>query len=199
MSRNVWILLLVLLLAGCIRLDREMPQVDYFTLEAQRDDESSDPRFGVLRLQRIRAEQPFGGERFIYRPESLRFEEDYYHRFFAPPAELVGRQIRLWLQESGLFEAVLERADQVTPEYFLEGRILEIYGDFREAPQAVLSLEISLVHDVKARSETLLRRSYRRALPLERGTPDALAEGWSRALEEILQDLEADLRSIPRS
>jgi cholesterol transport system auxiliary component len=198
--KHLLILLLLLLLpvvAGCLRLDREAPPRDFYALEAHREAEPSEiPHFGAVRVYRFEAPPRFGGDRFVYRPEELRYEDDYYNRFISPPGVLVAEEVRRWFDTSGLFREVLAAPARIEPAYLLEGRIVEIYGDFRKTPTAVLALEISFVHDAKARSEILLRRTYRSTQPLEEASPGALAQGWSRALEEILRTLEDDLRVV---
>lgn len=196
MTRFFWIAFALVLMAGCIRLEREMPRIDYFTLEAERGAALGEARFGPVRMQRMRVSPRFEGDRFIYRPETLRFEEDYYNRFFAPPGDLIAEELRRWLEEAGLFEAVLAGPERLDPSFYVEGRVAELYGDFRESPRAILALELAFIHDEAARSRTLVRRGYRRAIPLEAGTPSALAEGWSRALEEIFREFESDLRQV---
>ncbi len=194
---SILFLLLLLAIAGCVRLEREAPLRDFYGLESNRTEAPAEsPHFGAVRVYRFDPVARFGGDRFVYRYEGLRYEDDYYNRFIAPPGALIAEEVRRWLDHSGLFAEVLSGPARIEPDYMLEGRIVELYGDFRSAGAAVLSLEITLIHDAAARSETLLRRVYRSAHPLAEPSAGALATAWSKALEEILHSFEDDLLQL---
>jgi len=187
-----------LALAGCVNLERQYPEKNFFSIEAKRPAEAAPaPVFGDLRLGRLQAAAPYAGKPFVYQLRGLRMEEDFYNRFFAAPGDLITEATARWLRASGLFEQVYAQPAPVAPPWFLEGGVAALYGDFSSAPpQAVLEIGFNLFREVEGRNEIVLSRGYRREVPLADDTPAALAAGWSEALGAILTAFEGDLRSV---
>ncbi len=195
--RALLTILILLAVAGCVRLEREAPVRDHYGIEARRDAEPAQhPLFAEVRVYRFDPVARFAADRFVYRYAGLRYEDDYYNRFIAPPGTLIAEETRRWLDESGLFAEVHSGPVRIEPPLIMEGRIVELYGDFSAQPSAVLAVELSLLDDGAARPEILLRRTYRSVHPLAETTSAALAQGWSRALEEVLRALEDDLKTV---
>jgi cholesterol transport system auxiliary component len=188
--------LLCLLLAGCIQLERQSPEKNFFTIEATRPGTpAAEPHFGDLRLDALNVAPAYAMKAFVYRTGTLQYEEDYYNRFFAAPAELLSAETARWLRASGLFAAVYDRPAPVEPAWHMTGSVAALYGDFSKRPAtAVLEISFQLLHDQDAGGRTALRREYRREIPLDGKTPAALAAGWSEALAQILGELEQDLQ-----
>jgi uncharacterized lipoprotein YmbA len=188
----------LLLLAGCLRLERDYPERNLFALEVARPSAPAPlagPLFGPLRLEPIRVSARFQGKPFIYRIDDLQFQEDTYNRFFADPGDLIMEETARWLRTSGLFSAVHTRAAPVIPDLFLEGHVSALYGDFRRGQgMAVLEMSFTLIEEEGAALRLRFRREYLRQIPLEGRTPAALAAGWSQALAQILAELEKELR-----
>ena len=198
MGRMVSMLILVLF-AGCVQLQRENPQRDFFTLEAPRPERSTAaPRFGELRLEPLQVAPAYAGKLFVYRTGQLQYEEDYYNRFFAAPAQVITEAAARWLRAAGLFRTVYLRPAPVEPAWHLSGSVDALYGDFQAQPaKAVMEISFDLLHEGGNGDSTVLRRDYRREIPLQGTTAAALAAGWSEALAQILDEFEQDLRNLP--
>lgn len=187
--------LLLPLAAGCFRLERDYPERELFALEALRPGSpSSSPLFGLLRMEALSVASPFTGRSFVYRTGDLRYAEDYYSRFVARPGEIIGGETARWLEASGLFRGVYGGPAPVEPDLLLGGEVSALYGDFRSRPaRAVLEIAFTAAGGGSEGERVVLRRTYRREVPLKGSAPADLAAGWSEALGEILAALEADL------
>lgn len=199
MKKVLWFLCLLLPLAGCLRLERDYPERELFSLEVSPPPgPPSEPLFGAVRVSKFRVASPFAGKGFVYRTAPLQYQEDFYNRFVAPSGELIAGQSVRWLTASGLFAAVYGGPSPVEPQLLLEGEVLALYGDFRERPpRAVLEIVFTATRADGA-PQVVLHHGYRREVPLQEGGSAALAAGWSEALAEVLRGLESDLRRAAR-
>jgi hypothetical protein len=82
--------------------------------------------------------------------------------------------------------------------YALEGTVLAVYGDLREAkrPAAVLEVQVYVVRAGPAGRELVLDRRFSERVDLPDTAPEALAKGFNEALARILGRLERDLGAL---
>jgi hypothetical protein len=191
-----WLFAIALvLLPGC-SLKKAYPAKSTFALEAIRGEATVRGSSAVvLRVRPFNAVAPFDERVFRSRIDDVRFEADFYNEFIFTPRTLISDQTRLWLQNAGLFGAVLEPASRAEPTHSLEGSVTALYADLRDAaaPKAVMELRLLLLKDSSASPEIVLDKTYRQAVPLENRQPATLAAGWSKGLAQILTALEQDL------
>ncbi len=192
--------LLMVAAAGCSVMRPGLDRHE-FALQAERPGapaaSNPGPRNATLKVGRIGLQPPYGGTSFVYRVGELRYELDPYNGFVAAPNELLGHQIAEWLRRSGLFAAVREPASPLTGDYVLEGLVLDMHGDIRDAdkPTAVLAMEI-YVRRASADRTLVFDRTYAQRVAIDNGSPDALAQGLGVALTRILEALERDLAAL---
>ncbi len=128
----------------------------------------------------------------------MSFRSDFYNGFFTPPDALITGQVLEWLTASGLFQQVVDFTSPVDPTHILEGELTDLYGDFSEGsqPRAALGIRVALMEDVSGRPKILFQKRYRKETPLKVDSPEALVQGWNKALRQILTDFEGDLREV---
>jgi hypothetical protein len=200
----VALLALVALGAGCVRaLSREYPEKQRFLLEVERPASALDgpglaSGAGVLRVDRIRVSPLFERKRFVYRTTDQVYEDDFYHEFYVAPNVLVRTATREWMSASPVFASVLDAGERGEPDWFLEGRVMELYGDLRDAalPRAVLAIEYTLIDARSQRLEVAFQRRYRAEVDASAATAENIVAGWNQSLVRILSDLEGDLRRL---
>ena len=179
---------------GC-SLKQAAPIKQAYLVEAKRTDA---PRAGagegVLRVRGLQVNAPFEGRGFVYRRGEFQYQTDFYHEFLVPPRALFSEQTAQWLTASGQFKLV-ELSGHTESTYGLEGTVSALYGDFRDkqAPKAVLALQFVMTDERARSTPAFWSHGYSEAVALERSTPEALAAGWSAALQKILTTLEKDL------
>ena len=182
------------LLAGCVSLERSYPEKRYFVIQVAEPKRSPSDNGKILSVANLNISPRYADRSFVYRTSEAEYETDFYNQFLSPPAVLLTEEMRKALA-SAPFKFVVGPASPLTPNYVLEGSINALYGDFRNlsAPSAVLEMEFFLHSQDPARPGVVLQKVYRKAVPLKERSPQALARGWSAALEAIVAELITDL------
>jgi ABC-type uncharacterized transport system auxiliary subunit len=182
--------------AGCVRGTRPAPDLTYLDISPGTAPGLSDGSQDVLLLRRLEVQSPFDDRRFLYKTGSGTYESDYYVRFVASPADLLTAKLETWLNESRLFQAVVESGSAVEYRYILEGEIREFYGDYSNPGQttAVIEAEFVLVDDLGGAGMIVLNKQYRHVEPITSPDASALGAGWGTALRRVFLDLVTDLQ-----
>lgn len=187
-----------MLTAGCLSsLRRDAPEQRAFVIEARRTGPPSAPLPGItLEVQPMRIAARYSQIGFTYRIGELEYEGDFYNEFFIAPDQIIGGEVARWLLDSGLFEHTTIPGALGIASHLLVGRVTTLHGDFSsgDAPKAVLEIQFLLLRPAGAMQEIQMQKNYLEEVTLSESTPEALAAGWSRALERILMELENDLR-----
>jgi hypothetical protein len=140
----------------------------------------------------------FAGNELVYRLDDVRFAQDYYSRFIAPPGPMLGASLAEWLARSGPFSIVQAGATASAP-LVLEATFLELYGDFRagRVPEAVMTVQFSIMDVSGSAVETVLDKTITRRIALDQRSAPQLVRGYNLALGEILNELRTDMLPIP--
>ena len=184
---------LCLLTAGC---QNPVSTRDFYVLSAQRQGPAaSQAGPEVLEVRRLGVDAAFASRELVYRRTEFGYDTDYYRQFLVPPAQMLTERTRDWLDRSGLFARVLCPGHLMDPTCVLEGHVLALYGDFRDAasPRAVLEIRFCAVGQKAGRDQVLLTRTYARSEPLKESKTEALIPALDLCLAQVLADLEQDL------
>lgn len=189
--------LMGLLAAGCLRLEREHPEKRHYLIEVARDGSSASPASdaGVLYLRRFDVSPAFEASSFVYRTGEFSWESDYYNLFFMNPDVMLTGLTSRWLQDAGLFSRVVTRGSQVRPDFQLEGHVVSLYGDYREGrpPEAVIEIQFLLLRDESDETEIVYQGDYTGRETVAGNTAESLIAAWNAALQAILRKVERDL------
>ncbi len=181
-----------LLGTGC--LSKSFPEKRRFQWTPERSGEALAACECSLRIERVRVARAFERRRFVYRTGEGTFEEDFYNEFYSPPGMEVRKAAGHWLDDSGAFARILGATDVARADWLLQGRVNELYADVREREaRAVLEVEFTLLDARPNRPVEAFRKRYGAASPTERSA-DGIHAAWGRGLEQILAELEQDLR-----
>ena len=186
-------------LVGC-SLSRPYPAKRHFSLQAARQTEQAATSADrTLRVREFHVAPPFHRGVFVYQVGESEFKQDYYHEFIVPPAELITAQAIAWLRGSGVFSEVLNGRSAADEDFVLEGTVTALHGDYRDAasPRAVLEIQMFLLAEEGGRTSVLFDKTYRTETAVAGEDPADLVHGWNQGLQEILGNLEQDLRSCP--
>ena len=80
------------------------------------------------------AVQPFtsapgsGGQMLLYRADELRYERDFYNRWFASPPRMLTDALRQWLAKANAGE-VLEPGSSLAADLVVQPRLDALYAD----------------------------------------------------------------------
>lgn len=198
MSAAVRTAALVLGVATGCSLSQPMPVTRAHVLRIEDAPPRGAGRGGVLRVDRIRVARAFERQQFVYRVDDHRYESDFYNRFQAPAGTALREAIIAWFQASGLFAEVLDGPAQVAADWLLEGEATELYADVRrpDAPEAVLTLDLSLTDPRSPTLAQAYRGSYTERVAAASTDPEALRRAWGEALGRILRRFVAEARPV---
>ncbi len=183
-----------ILCAGCVSLERSYPEKRYFVIQVEEPKRAGADNGQILAVTNLHISPRYADRSFIYRTSAAEYEADFYNQFLSAPAILISEETRKALAASP-FKFIVAPSNPLTPNYVLEGSINALYGDFRNrnAPAAVLEIEFFLHNENPAGAGVVLQKRYRKSIALKERSPQALARGWSDALEAIVADFIADL------
>ena len=189
---------LLVFCSGCVSFERGYPDQHYFVIEVKRNvDPPTTSGNGVVEVAEVLISPRYTEKSFVYRTSEARYESDFYNLFLVAPSALMTEEIRKGLAQSHVFRHVIGSSNQLQPTHVLQAAVSGLYGDFRDgsAPKAVLEMEFFLTKEADGRSQIIMEKSYAKTVDVSRRSPEALVQGWSRALEEILSALVTDLKS----
>ena len=136
-----------------------------------------------------------GGQMLLYRAEDLRYERDFYNRWFTSPSRILTDALRQWLAKADAGR-VREPGSPLPADFVVQPRLDALYADYRDPskPQAVVAMTmIVLAHDASGKRE-VLERSYRREVAMTAVAPEAAVRAWSAGFAGIFSAFTADLR-----
>jgi uncharacterized lipoprotein YmbA len=152
---------------------------------------------GILKLAPVRVAHRYDSKGFIYRIGPDSYETDFYNHFLVAPGPMVTDELRQVLSQANLFQAVVDSTSLIASTHLLEGTMDELYGDFsrEDAGKAVLGMSFVMREGGPDRP-IIFRKRYEKTIPLQARSPEALVQGWNRALEEMLAVLVGDLSAL---
>ena len=147
-----------------------------------------------LKMGAFSVATPFDTKSLVYRVSDQRYEKDFYNAYISTPSNMFSNATRQWLDQSGIFRITVAQGTSFFPFYTLQATIDEIYGDYREKPEAVVSVQFFLtVTNPNLTNPLITAKRYTQRVALADNQAQTLVLGQQRALAEILQQLEADL------
>ena len=133
----------ILALAGCFTA--HLPDVTEWTVEsAAKASESSNPKYGTVRISYVAVRSPYDGRRFVVaRPDgSLAF--DSFNAFAASPSQLLKGPVLDALAASGRFKAVVGPSSSMVVDGVIEVTVNRLRLDCREKDRRFAEVSVSL-------------------------------------------------------
>ena len=190
-----------MLLAGC-SIAQSKQEVHYYALSlpsantasATTAQTTASPASSAsLVVRPFTAQQPYSRDRMVYRSSPYQVNFYHYHRWVSKPADMVTTLTRRALQQSNLFSTVYPTPD-APADMRLGGVVRQCEEiDQPQSWQAVLSIDVWLSRS--RNSSPFWFETYTATQQAAKRNPAAVAEAMSRNLQEILQQLSADLAS----
>lgn len=189
-------LLLVLpLLGGCLSLSKDYPERRFHDLHAERGDAAPAAGTFALKVRPFQISSRCEGSELSWRIGDNEWETDFYNLLFVPPRTAITEASRAWLGRSGLFQHVLDFTSHVDATHVLEGNVVQLHGDDRGDPKAVVEIQFFLIDDRATPSAVAFSRTYTETVTLKDASAEALVQGWNAALGTVLGKLETDLQA----
>ncbi|UCC23442.1 MAG: membrane integrity-associated transporter subunit PqiC [Planctomycetota bacterium] len=169
----------------------------YYILDATRQATPSETQTDViLEVQRFTTDSAFASKQLVYRKSEFEYESDFYGEFLISPGLMITEKTRNWLAHSGLFARVLAPGSYTKPTHTLHANITALYIDTRnkKSPAAVLQMRVFLTPEEPAEKLVILAETYNASVGVKSKDAEDFVEGFNQCLEQILTDLEKDLR-----
>jgi cholesterol transport system auxiliary component len=185
-----------LALAGCGLSER--PHIDkrIWPLAVRRPAAAPPARRGrVLLVRAVRAAPGLEtrGVQSLQPDGSMRV--DFYEEWAVPPADAMEADLRQWLADSGLFQAVLAPGSRLSPDLIAEPELLAFWADLPSGC-ARCALSIVLLDQRQASTGVLMQRTFAAAVPLTATDAPAIVESLRAALTDVLRQIEAALSAV---
>ena len=192
------LLLIIALIIGCGGINKSYPERTYYLFEVSEPSNPLTPVQGTtVEVKRFSISPGNEGKEFVYRTTEIQYLSDFYNQFFRPPSVILTEAVTQWLDQAQVFEDVLNPISQALPIYFIEGNVVELYGDYRNqsAAKAVMKIQFYLLKtsDLGDQPNIVFGKTYESEQPIGSATPPNLMNGWNLALEDILGEFLKDL------
>ena len=142
----------------------------------------------ALKVDLFSVAQAFNANAMVYQPRPFQSQVYNYSRWRANPGYLVTDFLLRDLRESGRFKAVFGADSTGEFRFKLEGGVVEFQEvDAPDGWQASLALTVTLLdtQTEELPQRVVFQKNYRALSPLPEKTPQGLAQGMSRAMEQV--------------
>jgi len=199
---NVYpLIFFAVIMSGCAGLSKSYPERSFYMFEVPPVTVKY-PRVkgAVVEISRFNVSPGSDGKEFIYRTGEMSYESDFYNQFFRPPGAMLTEVAGRGLNDAGLFQDVFGSVTQADANYFIEGNVVRLYGDFRSSPKAVMEIQFLLLKYTTDSSyddntKIILGKNYSSEIPIASPAAGDLMQGWNTALGEILNAFLEDLKN----
>ncbi len=150
----------------------------------------------ALKVELFAVAQPYNSTAMVYRPQPFKNQVYNYSRWRVNPGYLVTDYLLRDLRDSGLFRAVFSYNETGKARFLLEGGVEEFQElDQPDGWKAALVLSVTLLdlNQEELPQRVLFQKKYRALEPLPEKTPQGLAQGMSRALEQLSAQILTDV------
>lgn len=194
------LLSLVAFFSGCISvgLQKVSPDIKTYALDLSSQGHSAVVGKPLsVRLNGFCAVPAFADRYLTYRTGETVYEQDFYNQLLAAPSGMAYDQTLIWLKGSPQISFVLPMDSTVNPDRVIDGKLLELYGDYSQGktPKAVLKIQFTVSGGDATHFQILFQKIYSAEIPMTRPSPKELTGGWNAGLGQILANFEKDLQN----
>lgn len=146
----------------------------------------------VMVVEPFTVDAAYDDDRIVYRPSPFRLDYYYYHRWSAPPGELVADTLREAYRRTGQFARVTNELGR-DADVMLSGRVLalEEVDVTRTDWSARIALELRL-RDART-GEVIWSEIVRETVPLDEQNPAGLTRALSVAIWDIARETSTEI------
>jgi ABC-type uncharacterized transport system auxiliary subunit len=195
-----FIFLLLMLASGCSLGAKPAYLVNQYTLEYPSPVLKETAQINeLIKVERFFVAQIFDSLAMVYKEGPNLRNVDAYNRWRIKPGDMVTDYLVRDLRNSGLFRAIFSYHDSKETRYLLEGQVDEFLEvNERDGRKAVLSLNVTFL-DLKKKEildRVIFQRDYKFIEPVAEKTPEAYAQGMSKAMEKFSKQLISDIYQV---
>lgn len=185
-----------LTLTNCVSIRTQYPAITFYILETQPIDTSYPPIEAAIFIPSFTINAEYSSPRIaIVQPSGI-LSRSFYHRWAAPPEELVTESIVQQLRHYGIFaKGIYREFSHFLPEYLLTGHIATFaayYDEQRNRYEARVSICFSLFYHAHTSSsgyEPLFQTTIAVSIPCNSDEIDQIAPAMSKAVSQLTRQL----------
>ncbi len=186
-----------LLIAGCGGLRQAPKPLIIYTISYPSFETAAENQVpAIIKVDRFSSAPGYASSRMIYATSPLERNAYPYHRWFAPPAEMVSAALVRDLRVSGAFHAIVLPGNQIQSSHVLTGGIIDFF-EKEEGLSRKAVLLVSILLYTEARSgisqKIVLQKQYRTEADCRSRNVTAFAEAMNRAVQTFSKELIHDL------
>ena len=188
LQKLLFTLIVSLFFAGCIT--KTTPPLHIYTLKQPAylaKTEEVQKRFdnSTLLLQTPRSTREIRTKKILYATTPHEREAYLYSRWSDTPNQLVAAYLRTYLQQSGLFKAVVDETSHAKADYILESRLDDFYQQF-VSPKKAFALIRGTFTLIDAKTRKVVGS---RIIEIRTPAPEPDAKGGVKAFEKAMESL----------
>ena len=156
----------------------------------------------AVKVELFSVAQAFNTTAMVYQPQPFQSQSYNYSRWRANPGNLVTDYLIRDLRESGLFKAIFGPDSSGEHRFRLEGGVAEFQEiNASDGWKASLALTVTLLDTTREElpQRVVFQKNYRVLEPLPEKTPQGLAQGMSRAMEQLSARIIKDTHEAARN
>ena len=189
----------LLLVVGCVKIDRPSLDRTYYSIDVERKNgvkHTSFPSKNII-VRRFRVSPRYEGKNFVYRRSENIYKTDYYNVFFISPSAMLTEELKVWMNESGLFVNVLDPGSLGSGDLLLEGVVNSIYGDYSgKEPFAVIKMQFFLLDNSSPELPIIYSCNLSKKIPAKDAEVASLVSAMNKGVAEIFKELESGLAAV---
>jgi ABC-type uncharacterized transport system auxiliary subunit len=201
MKRLIFLLVAILLLAGCFSLPRETFEVVRYTFRPMDLQGPVGPSHeSALLIMPFKSSAVQPGDRIVFKDHNQEMSTYYYHRWIASPQMLLADILSEDMVGSELFaDGVYVMTSSVAPSHELQGRLVHMYADNRRGEEAaVVEIVMSVFRlDPQTYEKILvLQKPYRYRVERDDGKVESYIPAVTEAVGLWLADVRLDMNAL---
>ncbi len=186
------------MVTGCLGgLQKAYPDKKTFSIEIKSPEVSPKPILKQsAKVRRVRMASNFQEKSLVYKNNQNQFEADYYNEFLIYPNQMIMEFSRKWLEESNIFQMVIDNGSRIDAQKNIEILVTEFYGDYTSSgPSAVVEAQFYVFEDDNGKDKLHFKKKYKVIKKISSRDSTNLVEGLEISWEEILKNFKKDLIS----
>ncbi|HVO66934.1 MAG TPA: ABC-type transport auxiliary lipoprotein family protein [Syntrophales bacterium] len=201
-GKNLFILVLLLLVVGCVG-GQVASSIEYYMLDyASPIIKSSTPLNVSLRVERFSVAQLFNSNAMLYRTGSFNLTSFSNDRWRVNPGDIITDSLIRDFRHAGIFRGVFSYRDTEVTRFVLEGNVTEFLAvEEKGSPKALLTIYVTLL-DLKQKEITrkiVFQKMYSQSAECNGRSPGEIAQGLSKSMEQLSGQIISDVYQAVKS
>ncbi len=183
---------------SCLNLRSQSKRISYYALDSRSPKvEGLSPLPFTLKILPFSSIKPYNTRRIIYKEGRFNLDSYAYHRWIAPPGDMVSQIIIRDFRESGLFKAIISGNVPLPSSFYLEGTVEDfLHSGMKEEGRAILKVNIILFKKKGLNPDIIFQKTYSASTPCPETMPEDIARAMSSSMEVISRDILMDIYKI---